>query len=101
MGARLLPAVREPQDRVLRRHLERHQLVRRRRPPRPRPWHGVVTDRAPFLRLIVVGVDGSDGTRHATEWASQLASITAATVLAVHVLTYNHELMRDITPDTV
>lgn len=60
-----------------------------------------MTDRAPFLRLIVVGVDGSVGARHAVEWASQLASISGATVLAVHVLTYNRELMRDITPDTM
>lgn len=60
-----------------------------------------MTDRAPFLRLIVVGVDGSDGARQAVEWTSQLASVTGASVLAVHVLTYNRELMRDITPDTM
>jgi nucleotide-binding universal stress UspA family protein len=54
-----------------------------------------------FLRLLVVGVDGSDGARQAVEWSAQLAAATGAAVLAVHVLTFSHELLRDITPDTM
>ena len=56
---------------------------------------------ATFLRLLVVGADGSDGSRRALEWSAQLASATGAEVLAVHVLTYSHALLRDITPDTM
>lgn len=54
-----------------------------------------------FLRLLVVGVDGSDGSRHALDWAARLAAATGAEVLAVHVLTYNRELVRDFTLDTM
>ena len=34
-------------------------------------------------------------------WAARLAKANGATVRAVHVLTYNRELLRDITPDTM
>jgi len=54
-----------------------------------------------FLRLIVAGVDGSKGAREALRWAAGLAAATGAVVVAVHVLTYNRELFRDITPDTM
>jgi nucleotide-binding universal stress UspA family protein len=54
-----------------------------------------------FLRLLVVGADGSDGSRRAVEWSARLAGATGAAVLAVHVLTYGNELIRDLTPDTM
>lgn len=54
-----------------------------------------------FLRLVLVGVDGSAGSRHAVEWAARLAAATGAEVLALHVLTYNRELVRDISVDTM
>ena len=54
-----------------------------------------------YLGLLVVGVDGSGGSRRAVEWAAQLAVATGATVLAAHVLTYDRELLRDLTPDTM
>lgn len=53
------------------------------------------------LRLLLAGTDGSDGSRRALRWSAQLAQITGAKVLAVHVLTYSHELLRDVTPDTM
>jgi nucleotide-binding universal stress UspA family protein len=48
------------------------------------------------LRRLLVGVDGSDGSRRAVEWASLVARATGASVLAVHVLTYNQEFLRDL-----
>lgn len=54
-----------------------------------------------LLRVLLVGVDGSHGSQRALEWAAQLAVATSALVVAVHVLTYNHEFVRDITPDTM
>src|SRR5690606_25434368 len=60
-----------------------------------------VSDDASFLRFLVVGVDGSGGSRRALRWAAQLAETTGAEILAVHVLTYTHELFRDVTPDTM
>ncbi len=57
------------------------------------------TDR--FPERIVVGVDGSDGAARALQWAAALAGRAGASVLAVHVLTYNHALLRDLTPDTM
>jgi nucleotide-binding universal stress UspA family protein len=54
----------------------------------------------PF-RLIVVGVDGSDGSRRALEWVARAAPASGGRVLAVHVLTFNHELLRDLTLDTM
>jgi nucleotide-binding universal stress UspA family protein len=35
------------------------------------------------------------------EWAGRLAASNDASIRAVHVLTYNHELLRDLTPDTM
>jgi nucleotide-binding universal stress UspA family protein len=57
-------------------------------------------DATPF-GLIVVGVDGSDGSRQALEWVARVARTTGASALAVHVLTYNQELMRDLSLDTM
>lgn len=59
------------------------------------------TGDADLLRVILVGVDGSDGSRRALEWAAQLAAAVSAEVVAVHVLTYNHEFVRDISLDTM
>lgn len=53
------------------------------------------------FRLLLVGVDGSDGSRRALEWAAGLSKATGAKVLAVHVLTYSREFIRDATPDTM
>lgn len=60
-----------------------------------------MSDAPHFLQVIVVGTDGSDGARRATDWAARLALATGARIHAVHVLTYNRELLRDITPDTM
>jgi nucleotide-binding universal stress UspA family protein len=54
-----------------------------------------------FLRVIMVGTDGSPGALRAMTWAARLAKASEASVRAVHVLTYNRELLRDITPDTM
>jgi nucleotide-binding universal stress UspA family protein len=62
---------------------------------------GAMTHAPSFLDLLVVGADGSGGSERALIWAAQLALATGATVLAVHVLTYNRELLRDLTPDTM
>ncbi len=55
----------------------------------------------PLLRLIVVGADGSNGSRRAVEWCAGLASEVGAAVLAVHVLTYGNEMIRDVMPETM
>lgn len=60
-----------------------------------------MTDVPRFLRVIQVGTDGSDGAMRAVEWTARLATATEASVRVVHVLTYNRELFRDITPDTM
>lgn len=54
-----------------------------------------------FLQVIVVGTDGSEGAQRAVDWSARLARSTGARVHAVNVLTYNQELFRDITPDTM
>ena len=67
-----------------------------------RPWGDDMTsDADAAFRLLVVGADGSHGSRRALTWAARLARATGAHVLAVHVLTYNQELLRDVTPDTM
>jgi nucleotide-binding universal stress UspA family protein len=60
-----------------------------------------VSDTPAFLGLVVAGADGSPGSRRALDWTAQLALATHAEVLVVHVLTYNRELLRDMTPDTM
>jgi nucleotide-binding universal stress UspA family protein len=54
-----------------------------------------------FLERLVVGADGSTGSQRAIEWSARLASAVDAEVLAVHVLTYSRELLRDVTLDTM
>jgi nucleotide-binding universal stress UspA family protein len=56
---------------------------------------------AQTFSLFVVGVDGSVGSRRALAWSADLAEATEATILAVHVLTYNREFFRDLTLDTI
>jgi nucleotide-binding universal stress UspA family protein len=53
------------------------------------------------LGPLVVGTDGSDGSLRALGWAAHLARRTGSCVLAVHVLTYDRELLRDLTLDTM
>lgn len=55
----------------------------------------------PFLGKVLVGVDGSDGSHDAVEWTARLATATGAEVLAVHILTYDRELLRDLSLDTI
>jgi nucleotide-binding universal stress UspA family protein len=50
------------------------------------------------LRRILVGVDGSIGSQRALGWATARAVENGAAVLAVHVLTYSRELLRDLPP---
>ena len=50
------------------------------------------------LRRIVVGVDGSTGGQRALEWALARSVDTGAKLIAVHVLTYSQELLRDLPP---
>lgn len=61
----------------------------------------VTDDWGTFVRLVVVGADGSVGSRSALSWAARLCAATGAEVLAVHVLTYNHEFARDLSIDTM
>ncbi len=60
-----------------------------------------MSDVPKFLQVIVVGTDGSEGAMRAMDWAARLAEASSASVRAVHVLTYDHELLRDLTPDTM
>ncbi|HEY7010228.1 MAG TPA: universal stress protein, partial [Jatrophihabitantaceae bacterium] len=54
-----------------------------------------------FFRRLLVGVDGSDGSRRAVNWTARLAITTGADVVAVYVLTYDRALLRDLSPDTL
>jgi nucleotide-binding universal stress UspA family protein len=54
-----------------------------------------------LFRLVLVGVDGSDGAYRAASWVGRLAQATDAEVIAAHVLTYNREFVRDLTLDTL
>jgi nucleotide-binding universal stress UspA family protein len=44
----------------------------------------------------IVGVDGSAGSRRAIEWATTRCRRNGDVLFAVHVLTYDHELARDL-----
>jgi nucleotide-binding universal stress UspA family protein len=55
---------------------------------------------SPFT-CILVGVDGSDGSMGALEWAAAVAAKTDADVIAAHILTYDREFSRDLTLDTM
>ena len=48
---------------------------------------------------VVIGLDGSDGARRAVDWVVQTWPAEVL-VLAVHVLTFSHELVWDLTPET-
>lgn len=50
------------------------------------------------LHTIVVGVDGSTGSQRALAWAAARATEAHAQLVAVHVLTYSQELVRDLPP---
>jgi nucleotide-binding universal stress UspA family protein len=50
------------------------------------------------LRTILCGVDGSDGSLRALNWAAARATEAGAELVAVHVLTYSHEFARDLSP---
>ncbi len=54
-----------------------------------------------LVRLVVVGADGSAGSQRAVAWSARLAAETGAAVLAVHVLTYGNEMIRDVMPETM
>ena len=52
------------------------------------------------LKRILVGIDDSPGAARALTWAAHLAATTGATLLALHVLTYDEQFRRDLTLDT-
>ena len=47
---------------------------------------------------VLVGVDGSPASVRAAVWAAGFAKHADADVIAVHVLTYSQELVRDLPP---
>jgi nucleotide-binding universal stress UspA family protein len=53
------------------------------------------------LRTIVVGVDGSKASDRAMAWSAARAAESHAVLVAVHVLTYDTELRRDLSLDTI
>ncbi len=54
-----------------------------------------------FLQVILVGTDGSESALRAMDWAARLARASDASVRAVHILTYDRELARDLSMDTM
>ena len=72
--------------------------------PGDRPQLGSATDKSGEgpLAAILVGVDDSLSSHRAVEWVAQLAQVTGSEVVAVHVLTFNEEFLRDgLTVDTM
>lgn len=55
----------------------------------------------PPVRSIVVGLSDSPGSQRALAWSARLARATGARVVAVHVLTFDRELARDFSLDTM
>lgn len=55
----------------------------------------------PFLAKLLVGVEGSADAERAIGWAARLAATTGAEVVVVHVLTFDRELVRDGSLDTM
>jgi nucleotide-binding universal stress UspA family protein len=53
----------------------------------------------PTAPTTIVGVDGSAGSRRALTWAVDRCRRDGSPILAVHVLTYDHELARDLSVD--
>ncbi len=58
-------------------------------------------DEKPGSHRLVVGVDGSEGARRALDWVAGFAARAGFEVVAVHVLTYDHELLEDLSLDTM
>ncbi len=50
------------------------------------------------LPTILVGVNGSLGSARALKWAAARAAESGAELVAVHVLTYTREFLRDLPP---
>jgi nucleotide-binding universal stress UspA family protein len=50
------------------------------------------------VQTILLGVDGSPASVRAAIWAAGFAQNLRAEILAVHVLTYSQELLRDLPP---
>jgi nucleotide-binding universal stress UspA family protein len=61
----------------------------------------VSPETVPFISTLLVGVDGTPDSERALAWGAGLATSAGAEVLAVHVLTYDRELGRDMTFDTM
>jgi nucleotide-binding universal stress UspA family protein len=59
------------------------------------PNAGRSTDEGPAVSLILAGVDGSQNSRRALEWAGRLASELGAEVLAVHAFGLLDQLSAD------
>ncbi len=55
----------------------------------------------PGPQTLVVGVDRSEGSARAVAWVADFARRCGGEVVAVHVLTYDHELLEDLSLDTV
>jgi nucleotide-binding universal stress UspA family protein len=53
------------------------------------------------MTTTIVGVDGSESAARALAWATEACGRSGDELLAVHVLTYDHELARDISLDTL
>jgi nucleotide-binding universal stress UspA family protein len=53
------------------------------------------------MRTIVAGVDGSPGGKRALRWAASRGAEVDGHVVAVHVLTFNREFLRDLSLDTI
>src|SRR4051794_2404280 len=75
---------------------EDHHMSELSRVPGP-----MTRELATGIGAIAVGVSGTPGSSRALEWGARLAAISGADVVAVHVLTFNHEMLRDITLDTM
>jgi nucleotide-binding universal stress UspA family protein len=53
------------------------------------------------MQRVVVGLDGSNASQRALEWAAGLARETGVELIATHVLTYSMEFLRDLSLDTM
>lgn len=72
--------------------------------PGERPQQGAAIDGLGGgpLATVLVGVNDSLSSHRAVEWVAQLAAVTGSIVVAVHVLTFNEEFIRDgLTVDTM
>lgn len=54
-----------------------------------------------LFHRVLVGMDGSDGSRRALVWTAQLAQVAGSEVIVAHVLTFNTEFARDLSFDTM